>query len=52
VVEESPYVRDYEIIVVNDGSERRTARVQRLAKENPHVRLVNHERNAAMAQHY
>lgn len=46
VVEDSPYVRDYEIIVVNDGSKDRTREVaERLARTHSHVRLVNHERN-------
>ncbi len=37
---------DYEVIVVNDGSRDRTAEVAaRLAAENPHVKVVNHEVN-------
>jgi len=51
---ESPYVRDYEIIVVNDGSSDATARVvQRLAKRTRTCALVNHERNAGLwRRHY
>lgn len=37
---------DYEIIVVDDGSEDETANVVRsLLKEKPHVRLISHETN-------
>ena len=37
---------DYEVIVVNDGSTDRTAAVLAgLARESPHVRVVEHERN-------
>lgn len=37
---------DYEVIVVNDGSRDRTGQVAaRLADENPHVKVVNHEVN-------
>ncbi len=37
---------DYEVIVVNDGSRDRTGEVAgRLATENPHVKVVNHEVN-------
>ncbi len=38
--------RDYEVIVVNDGSRDRTGEVAaRLAAENSHVKVVNHEVN-------
>lgn len=38
--------RDYEVIVINDGSRDRTGEVAaRLAAENPHVKAVNHEVN-------
>jgi len=37
---------DYEIVVVNDGSKDNTLSViQKAAKENPRVRLINHEVN-------
>ncbi|MHB8383866.1 MAG: glycosyltransferase family 2 protein [Candidatus Binataceae bacterium] len=37
---------DYEVIVVNDGSRDRTGEIAgRLAAENPHVKVVNHEVN-------
>lgn len=37
---------DYEIIIVNDGSKDRTAEIaDRLAKENPAVRVIHHEVN-------
>jgi glycosyltransferase involved in cell wall biosynthesis len=38
--------RDYEIIVMNDGSKDDTAAiVKRLAKTNPHIRLINNPQN-------
>lgn len=37
---------DYEVIIVNDGSTDATAEVlDQLARTNPHVRVVHHERN-------
>lgn len=36
----------YEVIVVNDGSKDRTGEIaQRLSKQNPHVRVINHKEN-------
>ena len=37
---------DFEIIIVNDGSKDRTAEIaDRLAKENPSVRVIHHDHN-------
>lgn len=42
----STWTTDFEIIVVNDGSKDQTrAIVERLAAENSHIRLLNHEEN-------
>jgi glycosyltransferase involved in cell wall biosynthesis len=39
-------LKDYEVIVVNDGSKDETAKVvESWEKKNKHVRLVNHEKN-------
>ena len=46
VADESPYISDYEIIIVNDGSSDNTRTVaEKLAQEFPTVRVVNHPRN-------
>jgi glycosyltransferase involved in cell wall biosynthesis len=46
VAKESPYISDYEIIIVDDGSSDRTAPVaNELAKNNPRVRVVEHGTN-------
>lgn len=46
VAEESPYIADYEIIVVNDGSRDRTGEIiDQLARENPRVKAVHHIKN-------
>jgi len=38
--------RDYEIVVINDGSKDKTwSLLQRLAADNPSIRLINHEQN-------
>lgn len=45
-VEESPYVRDYEVLIIDDGSTDGTARLaDRLASEYPHVRVIHHAKN-------
>jgi glycosyltransferase involved in cell wall biosynthesis len=46
VAEASPYLHDYEIIAVNDGSHDNSAEiVHALAQTNPRVRLINHPYN-------
>lgn len=46
IVEESPYVRDYELIIVNDGSKDGTPRIaEDLSRKYPKVRVVNHATN-------
>ncbi len=46
VAEHSPYVNEYEIIVVNDGSSDRTREVVELAAaKDSHIRIVNHDGN-------
>lgn len=40
------YARDYEIIIVNDASTDASPRIaERLASENPHIRVLHHETN-------
>ena len=42
----APHVQDYEIIVVNDGSQDRTASVcEESAKKNPRIRIIHHPQN-------
>lgn len=46
VVDESPYVREYEVLVINDGSTDRTREIaEAFAEEHPQVRVVTHARN-------
>jgi glycosyltransferase involved in cell wall biosynthesis len=46
VVEESPFVSDYEIIIVDDGSSDGTLRIARqLSSAHPTVRVISHEKN-------
>jgi len=46
VVEESPYVGNYEILIINDGSRDGTLAVaQRLAQTYPKVLVINHPKN-------
>ncbi|HJU19555.1 MAG TPA: glycosyltransferase family 2 protein [Stellaceae bacterium] len=46
VAEDSPYIDDYEIILVNDGSTDGTQAVaEQIAARNNHVRVIAHERN-------
>jgi glycosyltransferase involved in cell wall biosynthesis len=46
VAEHSPYISDYEVIVVNDGSSDRTREIaEAYSAKNPHVRVVTHEKN-------
>lgn len=46
VVTASPYIRDYEILVINDGSTDGTQAIaERIAAEDPHIRVITHEKN-------
>src|ERR1700730_9310871 len=46
VVAESPYIDDYEVVIVNDGSSDNTLAIAKnLARQYPQVRVVNHPRN-------
>jgi len=44
-----PYTSDYEVLVVNDGSQDKTAEiVTRLSQTCPWLRLINNPRNMGM----
>lgn len=46
VVEESPYISDYEILIINDGSSDKTGAIaERLSNIFSQVRLINHDTN-------
>jgi glycosyltransferase involved in cell wall biosynthesis len=46
VVEDSPYISDYEILIINDGSKDRTEALAReLEEKYPAVRLISHSPN-------
>ena len=46
VVTKSPYISEFEILIINDGSKDNTLEVaEQLANEYPHVRVVNHGQN-------
>src|SRR3954471_13743722 len=46
VAEESPYIGDYEIVIINDGSTDATQAIaERLAAENERVRVIDHDQN-------
>lgn len=46
VVEDSPYVGEYEIIIINDGSRDGTLKVaEKLEQKYAQVRVINHDRN-------
>src|SRR6185437_8966061 len=46
VAEESPYISEFEILIINDGSSDRTKKVaEELMKEYREVRLITHDKN-------
>lgn len=46
VAEESPYIGDYEIIIINDGSTDATQAIaEQIAADNERVRVIEHEHN-------
>jgi len=46
VAEESPYIADYEIIIINDGSSDATQAIaEGIAAKNKHIRVIEHEQN-------
>src|ERR1700733_12331294 len=43
--------RDYEIVVINDGSKDNTLAVlEEAARNNPHIKLINHEVNKGFGE--
>ncbi|HJU18319.1 MAG TPA: bifunctional glycosyltransferase family 2/GtrA family protein [Stellaceae bacterium] len=46
VAEESPYIRDYEILLINDGSTDKTQAIaEQIATWNEHIHVITHECN-------
>jgi glycosyltransferase involved in cell wall biosynthesis len=46
VVEDSPRIANYEIIIINDGSSDATGAISdQLARKHAHVRVVHHDGN-------
>jgi glycosyltransferase involved in cell wall biosynthesis len=52
VVDASPFIHDYEILVINDGSTDATrARAEAFVKQHPQVRVITHANNKGMVRH-
>ncbi|MDB5237419.1 MAG: glycosyl transferase family 2 [Parcubacteria group bacterium] len=46
VVEDSPYIGEYEVLIINDGSKDRTQQAaEALAEQYPYVHVINHPKN-------
>lgn len=46
VVSASPYISDYEILVINDGSKDKTQEyAEKVAATDPHIRVITHAKN-------